>query len=150
MITFLGGSSVNNFHELLVFIWNLTRFQHGTSSNKFWFLEVMPVNCLKHFPQTDILDWLLYFKVMWCRFWWYNISATRLQLVVIPLLMQFIGPAIPTQPSFIGTWATTFTMYDSCWLQCLHTVSTNQETNLDIISLHNLIWYWSYVFIPWF
>ena len=56
----------------------------------------------------------------------------------------------PTQPSFIGIWNITYTMYDLCWIQCLQAVSTNQETNLvssfcpisfdiDLRSFHSLI-----------
>ena len=145
MIIFLGVSSVNNFDELFVFKWNFTTFQQGTSSNKFWFIEVMSLHCLKHFLQTDILDWLLHCKVMWSKFWWCNISNCYTIAACSDTFTYTVywSNNTPTQPSFLGIWATTFTLHDFCWLQCLNTVSTNQETNLDIISLHNLIFYWS-------
>ena len=145
MIIFLGGSSFNSFHDLLVFTRNFTRFQHYTSSNKFLLTEVMLVHCLQHFFQTDILEWLLHCNVMWCKFWWCNISNCYIIAACSDPFTYAVywSENTPTQPSFIGVWTTIFTMYDLYWLQCLHAVSTNQETNLDITLLHNFIWYWS-------
>ena len=124
MILFLGGFSFNIFNELLVFTWNFITFQQGTSSNKFWFTEIMPVYCLKHLNQTDILDWLIHCKMMWCKFWWCNISHcnTIVGCSDLSAYAVYWSNNTPTQPSFIGMWTTTFTMYDLCWLQCLHAV----------------------------
>ena len=115
MIIFLGGSSFSSFHEFFVFMWSFTTVEHGTSSNKLWFIEFMSVHCLKHFFQTDILDWLLHCKMMmWCQFWWCNIpDCYTIAACSDPFTFAvYWSNNTKTQPSFTWIWATTFTMYD--------------------------------------